>query len=85
MVPYQLQGSFWGEAQAGDEQISGMEGLANASACCLDLQDLAGAGPSLADVLKGLFGPQRPAYGAPMADLVNRCLKRYPALMEHWI
>lgn len=60
--------------------MSGIEGLANAYSGGRDLQDLAGAGPGLADVLKGLFGPQRPAYGAPMADLVIRCLKRDPAL-----
>ena len=39
--------------------------------CSSDLAD-----PGLADVFRGLFGPQRPGDVAAVADLVIRCHKR---------
>jgi len=56
--------------------VGGLKRLAVASAGCLHLNDPAGAGPGLMDVLRGLFGPQPPGDVAAMADLVIRCHKR---------
>jgi len=75
-VAHQLQQCFWRGAQAGDKEVGGPKGLAVAAAGGRHLHDLAGADPSLADVLRRLLGPQRPGDIAAMADLMIRCLKR---------
>ena len=79
-VSHQLQQGFWGGAQAGEKQVGGLEGLAVAAAGGRHLHDPAGADPGLADVFRGLFGPQRPGDVAAMADLVIRCHERDLAL-----
>ena len=75
-VTHQLQQRFWRGAQAGEKEVGGLKGLAVAAASCRHLHDHAGADPGLADVLRGLFGPQRPGDDVAMADLVIRCHKR---------
>jgi hypothetical protein len=75
-VANQFQQRFWRGAQAGEKQMGGVKGLAIAAACGHDFHDPAGAGPGLPDVLRRLFGPQRPGDVAPVADLVIRCRER---------
>jgi len=75
-VSHQLQQGFWGGAQAGEEEMDGLKGLAVAGAGGAHLHDPAGADPGLSDVLWGRFGTQRPGDGAAMADLVIRCHER---------
>ena len=60
--------------------MGGLKGLAVAPAGGSDFHDPAGAGPGLADVLRGLFCPQRPGDAATVADLLIRCHKRDLAL-----
>jgi len=79
-VSHQLQQAFWGGAQAGEKQVGGLEGSGVAGPDGDQLDDPAGADPGLADVLRGLFGPQRPGDVAAVADLVIRCHKRDLAL-----
>jgi len=79
-IANQLQQRLWCGAQTGEEQVGGLKGLAVAPASGRDFHDPAGAGPGLADVLRGLFGPQRPGDVATMADLVIRCHERDLAL-----
>ena len=55
-VAHQLQQSFWGGAQAGEEQIGRPKRLAITDAIGGHLHDPAGACPSLTDVLWGLLG-----------------------------
>ena len=61
-VSHQLQQRLWCGAQAGEEQVLRLKGLAVAAAARRHLHDPAGADPGLPDVLRRLFGPQRPAY-----------------------
>jgi hypothetical protein len=75
-VPHQTQQAFWGGSQAGEKQVGGPEGLALPGALGGHLHDPAGADPGRADVLWGLFRPQRPGDVAPVAELVIRCHKR---------
>ena len=79
-VSHQLQQGFWRCPQAGEEQMGRLKGLAVATAGGHHLDNPTGADPDLADVLRGLFGPQGPGDGVPMADLVIRCSDRDPAL-----
>jgi hypothetical protein len=57
-----------------------LKGLAVAPAVGRAFHDPAGAGPGLTDVLRGLFGPQRPGDVATVADFVIRCHERDLAL-----
>ena len=75
-VSYQLQQGFWRCAQAGEEQVGRLKGLAVTGAIGGHLHDPAGANPGLTDVLWSLFGTQRPGDVATVADLVIRCHKR---------
>jgi len=72
-VAHQLQQSFWGGAQAGEEQVGGVKVLAVSGAPGDYLHDPAGADPGLSDGLWCLFRPQRPGDVAAVADLVIRC------------
>ena len=74
--PHQLQQDFWGRAQAGQKHVLGLKRLAVSSAGGGHLHDPAGSHPGFTDVLRGLFGAQRPADVAAVADLVIRCHKR---------
>ena len=67
MVSHHSQQTFWGCAQANEEQVRGLKRLAVASANGLQLDDPAGAAPGCANVLRGLFGPQPPGDVAAMA------------------
>ncbi len=55
-VSHQLQQGFWRGAQARQEQVDGVKGLAVPGAAGRDFHDPAGADPGLADVLRGLLG-----------------------------
>ena len=79
-VPHQSQQGFLGRAQAGQKHVAGLERLAVSGAVGGHLHDPAGADPGLADVLRGLFGAQRPGDVPTVADLVIRCHKRDLAL-----
>ena len=79
-VSHQLQQRLWCGAQAGEEQVLRLKGLAVAAAARRHLHDPAGADPGLPDVLRRLFGPQRPGDVATVADLLIRCHKRDLAL-----
>jgi hypothetical protein len=79
-VQNQLQQGFWGRAQAGEKEVGGLKGLAVSGAGGGHLHDPAGAGPGLADVLRGLFGAQRPGDVPTVADLVIPCYERDLAL-----
>ncbi len=79
-VAHQLQQGFWGGPQAGKESVHGFERLDAAGADRGHLNDPAGAAPGLADVLRCLFGAQRPGDVAAVAFLVVRCLNRDLAL-----
>ena len=79
-VPHQLQQRLWCCAQACEKKVGGLKGLAVAPAGGSDFHDPAGAGPGLADVLRGLFCPQRPGDAETVADLLIRCHKRDLAL-----
>jgi hypothetical protein len=75
-VSYQLQQRFRRGAQAGEEQVLRLKGLAIAAAAGRHLHDPAGADPALADVRRCLLGTQGPGDGAAVADLLIRCHKR---------
>jgi hypothetical protein len=75
-VSHQLQQGFWGGPQAGEESVRGLERLAAAGADRGHLHDPAGAAPGLADVLRCLFGAERPGDGTTMALFENTCLNR---------
>jgi hypothetical protein len=77
---HQLQQRFWRGAQARQEQVGGVKGLAVTGAAGCDFHDQAGADPGLADVLWSLLGTQRPGGVAAVANLVIRCHKRDLAL-----
>ena len=80
-VSLQLQQRLWCGAQAGEKQVLRQKGLAVAAAAGHHLHDPTGAGPGLPDVIRRLFGPQRPGDVATMADLVIRChrgILRFP-------
>ena len=82
--PHQLQQRIWrgshhGE-QASEKQIGGLKGLAVAPAGGRHLHNPAGAGQGLKDVLRRLFGKQRPVDIAAIADLVILCKERDLAL-----
>jgi hypothetical protein len=79
-VPHQLQQGFWGRAQAGQKHVLGLERLAVSGAGGGHLHDPAGADPGLPDMLRGLFGVQRPGDVPTVADLMIRCHKRDLAL-----
>ena len=79
-VAHQLQQCIWGGAQAGEEQMGGLKGLAIPAAGGRDFHDPAGADPGLPDVLRRLFGPQGPSDDATVADLVIRRFERDLAL-----
>jgi hypothetical protein len=79
-VANQLQQRFWRGAQAGEEQMGGVKGLAIAATGGHDFLDPAGADPGLTDVLWCLFGAEGPGDGAAVADLVIRCHERDLAL-----
>jgi hypothetical protein len=71
--------------QAGEEQVLLLKGPAVAAAGGRDFHDPAGAGPGLADVLRGLFGPQRPGDVATVAALVIHCHEGDLALSKELI
>jgi hypothetical protein len=75
-VAHQLQHGFWGGPQSGEESVRGFERLAAAGADRGHLHDPAGAASSLADVLRCMFGAERPGDVAAVAFLVVRCLNR---------
>jgi len=75
-----LQQRFWCGAQAGEEEVNSLKGLAVAPAGGRDFHDPAGADPGLPDVLRRLFGPQGPGDVATVADLVIACQERNLAL-----
>jgi len=75
-----LQQRLWRCAEAGEEQMGGVNGLAVTGAGGRDFNDPAGSGPGLADVLKSLFGPQHPSDVPAVTDLVIRCHERELAL-----
>ena len=79
-VSHQLQQGFWGGPQTGEEKVGGTEGLAVTRASGAYLHDPAGADPFRSDVLRRLFGPQRPGDLAAVALLVIRCHERDLAL-----
>jgi hypothetical protein len=79
-LPDQSQQGFWGGAQAGEEQVPGAERFAITSAAGQQLNDPGTAWPIRFDVLRCLFGPQRPGDLAAMANLVMRYSKRDLAL-----
>ena len=79
-VSHQLQQRFWRGAQAGEEQVLRLKGLAVAAAGGRHLHDPAGADPGLPDVRRCLFGTQGPGDDAAVADLVIRCQERDLAL-----
>lgn len=72
----QLQQRIWGGAQAGEEQVLRLKGLAVAAVAGRHIHDPAGASPGLPDVLRRLFGPQAPGDVATVADLAIRCQER---------
>ncbi len=75
-VSHQLQQSFWSGPQAGEESVRGMERLVPAGAGGCHLHDPAGAAPLCSDVLRGLFGAERPGDCTTMTLLENTCLDR---------
>jgi len=84
-VPHQLQHCIWPGAQAGvtpkgalreKNQVGGLKRLAIAAARGHHLHDPAGADPGLGDLLRCLFGVQRPSDGAAVADLPIGCQER---------
>jgi len=80
-VANQLQQHLWGGAQAGEEQVLRLKGLAVAPGGGRDFHDPVGVDPGLQDVLLRLFGTQGPGDGAAVADLVIRChelILRFP-------
>jgi hypothetical protein len=79
-VSHQLQQRFWRGAQAGEDQVLRLKGLAVAAAAGRHLHDPAGADPGLGDVRRCLFGTQGPGDDAAVADLVIRCNVRDLAL-----
>ena len=79
-VSHQLQQRFWRCAQAGEEEVNSLKGLAVAPAGGRNFHDPAGADPGLPDVLRRLFGPQGPGDVATVADLVIACHERNLAL-----
>lgn len=74
-LSHQPEQGFWGGAQAGEKQVSGLKGSAITAACGCQLHDPAGADPGFLDVLRSFFRPQDPGDVAPMADLVIGVLK----------
>jgi hypothetical protein len=79
-LPDHAQQCFWRSAQARQEQVGGVKGLAVTGTAGSDFHDPTGADPGLADVLWSLFGAQRPGDGAAVADLVIGCHERDLAL-----
>jgi hypothetical protein len=79
-VSHQLQQGFWGGPQTGEKQVGGMERSGVAGPDGGHLDDPAGADPFRSDVLRRLFGPQRPGDLAAVALLVIRCHERDLAL-----
>ena len=79
-VAHKSQQGFWRGAQAGEEQMGGVKGLAIAATGGHDFHDPAGADPGLGDVWRCLFGAEGPGDGAAVADLVIRCHERDLAL-----
>ena len=75
-VAHQLQQRFWGGSQAGEKQMSGLEDLAVANADGDHFHEPAGAPPGLTDVLRRLFGAERPSDCRTMTLLENTCFNR---------
>ena len=55
-LTHQLQQAFWRGAQAGEEQMDGVKGLAVTCAVGRHLLDLTGSSPGLPYVLRRLYG-----------------------------
>jgi hypothetical protein len=68
-VPHQFQQGCWRGAQAGEKEVSLEAGLAGTLANDDQFDDPAAADPGLADVLRGLFGPEGPGGFAPVTML----------------
>jgi len=79
-VPHQFQQRVWRGAQAGEEQVLRLKGLAVAAAGGRHLHDPAGTDPGLGDVRRCLFGTQGPGDGTAVAALLIRCHERDLAL-----
>ena len=79
-LPDQLQQGFWGGAQAGEEQMPGLERLAATATAGDQLNDPGRPWPVRLDVLRCFLGPQRPGDVTAVTDLVMRCSKRDLAL-----
>jgi hypothetical protein len=75
-----LQQRSWRGAQARQEQVGGVKGLAVTGAAGCDFHDPAGADPGLDDVLWSLLGAQRPGDSAAVTNLAIRCHERDSAL-----
>ncbi len=79
VVAQQLQQGFWRNAQTGEKQVGGTDGLVLPGALGDYLDDPAAAAPGRADVLWGLFLWHYPRDLATVADFVIRCHERDPA------
>lgn len=79
-LSHQSQQCLCSRAQAGDERMTGLERLSNASACCVQFHDPAGAMPVLPDVVWRLLGTLIPGGVAALPWVVIRCHERDVAL-----
>jgi hypothetical protein len=79
-VSHQLQQGCCCGAQACEKQVACLKWLAVSGIPGSYLHDPAGADPGFSDVIRCLFGAQRPGDVTAVADLVIRCHKRDLAL-----
>ncbi len=84
-LSYKSQQCFWGGSQAGDESVSGMEGLAVAGANSDHLRDPAGAVPVRLDVLWCFIWTQGPGDVTALANLMIHCSKSDMPLPEQLV
>jgi hypothetical protein len=75
-LPDQAQQGFWSGADAGEEQMPGLERLAATAAARDQLNDPGRRWPVRLDVLRCFLGSQRPGDVTAVADLVMRCGER---------
>ncbi len=75
-LPDQAQQGFWAGAQGCQEVVAVIEGFPVATAGAVKLKDPAALGPTVADRIGGLHGPQGPGDGAAVAAFALADLHR---------